>query len=139
MNQHDQMIKSRLAGAGFPHDQIDALMECFKTIAPVKTTKTKKEPEEVGVIAELGGNIDIAGALSDVSRRTQRLWLETYPDGEWIKHEILKALTWLDNNPQRRPKKFGLFMNSWLSRGWEIRRKNQPTGGPGGLDKSRWT
>ena len=57
------------------------------------------------------------------------LWLKTYENNAaWIEQELLKAMTYLEANPQKRPKSnWARFLGSWLSRGWEYRRKSLPT------------
>lgn len=56
------------------------------------------------------------------------LWIKTYQDVSWLKLEFLKMLSWLDANPQKKPKSnYARFMSSWLSRAWEYHRKNLPS------------
>lgn len=62
--------------------------------------------------------------LKTVKTKTQEGWLKTYPDPVWIKTEIIKAVTWLTNNPNKAPKKnLGQFFSNWFSRSWESYRK----------------
>lgn len=61
---------------------------------------------------------------ANIKPATAALWVKTYPDTEWVDMEIKKAITWLDANPKRRPKRsFTRFIANWLSRGWEQHRK----------------
>ena len=66
--------------------------------------------------------------MKTIKIQTQMAWLATYEDPEWIVQEIKKALTWIIENPKRKPKIFSRFMVNWLSRGWERKRKNSPMG-----------
>lgn len=66
--------------------------------------------------------------LSFVSHDTQRRWLTLY-SVEYISREVVKAINWLENNPQRRPRSArgaSSFLTKWLDRGWERYRKQQP-------------
>lgn len=58
-----------------------------------------------------------------------KAWLDAYPDSEWIKSELFRAIAWIEVNPKKRPKSFARFFGSWLSRGWERRRKALPSSG----------
>ena len=53
-----------------------------------------------------------------------------YP-AEYVEREAIKAMNWVRVNPRRSPKSvsgFKKFFLSWLERGWERERKNQPSG-----------
>lgn len=67
------------------------------------------------------------GLISEVSIEVQISWLAAYPDADWIVGEVLKANAWIAANPKKRPKKFGVFMTNWLSRGYESYRKGIPS------------
>lgn len=63
--------------------------------------------------------------LDQVPLASQEAWIKTYQDIAFIKIELMKAVTWIANNPTRAPKKnYGNFFSNWLSRGWESHRKN---------------
>lgn len=66
-------------------------------------------------------------ALAKVKQSVQERWLAAYPDAQWVKQEILKALAWEAANPKKRSKDFGRFMTNWLSNGWERYRKSLPS------------
>ncbi len=141
MNQaKDEAMIATLEQSGFTGQQIEALMNVFQTQRP--PAKKKKDPPVLGAIKELSGNTTVETSLLEVAEKVQRLWLAAYPEPEWIQTEILKALAWIESNPSRRPQKFGMFMNNWLSKGWEIKRRGAPLGGgrggSSGLDSSRW-
>jgi hypothetical protein len=71
---------------------------------------------------------------------SQRLWLETYRDAEWLKLEFHKMLSWLDANPHKKPKKnYARFVTSWLSRAWEYHRKQLPSNKPTQINWDNFT
>ena len=63
--------------------------------------------------------------LSTVTHRAQEAWLKTYPDTDWLGHELRKAYAWIESNPNRAPKLVAKFMANWFSRAYEAHRKNQ--------------
>lgn len=65
--------------------------------------------------------------LETVTEDVQRAWIKTYPGIEWIEQEIKRADVWIKANPAKKPKDFGRFMSSWLSRGFENYRKGLPS------------
>lgn len=75
--------------------------------------------------------------LQNAGADLQRAWLETYQDQAWIKQEVNKASAWILANPRKAPKKFGAFMNNWLSRAWESYRKTLPSNKPQG-EEPEW-
>lgn len=80
-----------------------------------------------GAIQSLRGNSDIEKSLEKTKQKTQELWLQTYPEVDWVISQLLKAIAWISVNPQKAPKKFDRFMNNWLSTGWENYRKTKPS------------
>lgn len=93
----------------------------------VSAVVERQKPSTTGAVEELRGDDFVEDSLRSVSQTAQRVWLKAYPDAEWIKSEILKAIAWLEVNPKRRPKSFARFMANWLSSGWEKYRKTIPT------------
>jgi len=86
------------------------------------------EPAQAGPSGSLpifADDPDVVATLKGVTHSAQKLWLKTYPDPVWLHNEVLKAKTWLELNPQRRPKgaNLGRFLGRWFSRGWEQHRK----------------
>jgi hypothetical protein len=80
-----------------------------------------------GAINELSGDSDIESILNSVSHTAQRTWIKSY-GADWVKAETLKAIAWMEVNPQKKPKKnFGSFLGRWFARGWETHRKTIPS------------
>jgi hypothetical protein len=80
----------------------------------------------------LAGDEQIEQILRKVSRQVQKNWVKLFPDRIYILREILKAETWLQNNPKRKPvsdRGMAQFLTNWLSRGWENYRKTQTSNG----------
>ena len=106
-------------------------------IEEIKNEERRSKPDvernrsSVGAIGEFLGNPLAEEALRQVPHKTQRTWLLAYPDTEWLKQEILKAVSWLEVNPRRKPKVFARFFGNWLSRGWEKYRKTIPASSVG--------
>jgi hypothetical protein len=96
--------------------------------APTPDAPAPEKPKQPrGAIPELDAT-EFREMLMDVSQKSQQLWIKTYSDSEWIKNEFLKALAWCENNPRKRPKKsWGQFLNNWLTRGEEFRRRSTPS------------
>lgn len=94
--------------------------------AKASSTSLEKSTER-GCISAFDADPEIKKILQDVPESTQERWIKVYPDIAWIKTEILKAITWIELNPKKAPKKFGRFMGNWLSRGWEKHRKTIQT------------
>lgn len=90
------------------------------------TVERKRSP--VGAIEVFQGKEPLEEILKDVTQSVQRAWLAAYPDAEWVKREILKALVWIEANPRKKSKSFARFMGNWLSKGWESHRKSLPSG-----------
>lgn len=68
------------------------------------------------------------GVPFTVPDKSRQVWFKLYQDVAWIEREIQKAEAWCVANPRRAPKKdFARFVNNWLSRGWEDRRKTVTT------------
>lgn len=65
--------------------------------------------------------------LANVTHKAQNAWLEAYPSVDFITQEIRRANAWIETNPQKRPRDFGKFMLSWLSRAFENYRKGLPS------------
>lgn len=63
-----------------------------------------------------------------VTRQVQDSWVEAFPDIQWIRGEIAKALSWEASNPNRRKKNFGAFITRWLTKSWDQRKTNPGTG-----------
>lgn len=99
------------------------------------TPAVSRQREPTGAIPEFSASPVVKEFLerAEIRVRTQSLWLQTYEDPGWISQELLKMLAWLENNPQRRPKTqrgYSTFMSTWLSRGWEYRRRAGPASPP---------
>jgi hypothetical protein len=77
----------------------------------------------MGAIEAFQGDETIETLLKAVKHSTQKLWIKTYPDIDWLKQEFLKAATWLDVNPRKRSKSMARFLGNWLASGWERHRK----------------
>jgi len=50
-------------------------------------------------------------------------WYQISGDKPWVDEEILKADAWILANPQKAPQRKARFLQNWLSRAWETRRK----------------
>ncbi len=87
----------------------------------------EKPSRAIGCISTFDDDDEIKKFLAKVPQSSQERWLKIYPDIAWLKSEILKAMTWIELNPQRRPQKNGRFLGSWFSRGWESYRKTIPS------------
>lgn len=62
--------------------------------------------------------------VSRVPIKAQDAWFETYPEKDWVAHQIREAVAWIHSNPGRGPKSdFAKFFTSWLRRNWEWQRK----------------
>lgn len=72
--------------------------------------------------------------FATVKVKTQKAWLEAYPNAGWIIHEALKANVWVSANPHKAPKKFDRFFSNWLARAFEDYRKNLPSNRTGKND-----
>lgn len=82
--------------------------------------KEKEEEEEINLF----DHDFVREQTATVKTKTQESWIKLYGDKKWITDELIKAVAWISNNPNRAPKKnFGQFFSSWLSRSWESYRK----------------
>lgn len=65
--------------------------------------------------------------LKIISEKTQKTWATLYADPEFISRELIKAFSYYDNNPRKKPKSkrgWTAAINSWLERGWSWRAKS---------------
>lgn len=99
----------------------------FSSSFSISVSNSKKKTICYGTIQKLKGNERIEKALESVKNETQELWMQSYPDAEWIKTEVLKAVAWISVNTHKSPKRFDRFMTHWLSKGWETYRKTLPS------------
>lgn len=86
---------------------------------------------------ELKGDGESEKFLQLVRVNTQTRWLKLFP-ADYIKPEVIKALNWLENNPQKRPRSprgLSSFMSRWLNNGFERWRKQLPTNAKTGSQK----
>lgn len=66
----------------------------------------------------------------NISNDLINAWLDTYPH-DFFMEEMKKARNWVLCNPHKAPKSnWGRFINSWLTRGWEIYRKGLKSNPP---------
>lgn len=73
---------------------------------------------------------DLKSLLEVVGEKNKTSWAEIYPDAEFIRRELLKALLYYENNPRKKPKSkrgWTQAMNSWLARGWSWHVKTIPS------------
>lgn len=97
-----------------------------------QSTRVEITPRGGGVISELSGNPTVEFWLVQITKETQRAWLETYRSPEWIQHEILRGNAWIKANAHKAPKKaFGRFFGGWLGRAFDSQRKNIQSNGNG--------
>lgn len=61
-----------------------------------------------------------------VTGKHWKAWSEAFPDPEWVKQEIRKAVTWELGSPKNRKRNFAAFVGRWLSRGWDTRAREAP-------------
>lgn len=64
-------------------------------------------------------------------------WRELYPDTEFLRREILKALNWLEANPSkalRTRKGWQAFFANWFEKGWDDHVKRGPSNKPAAQD-----
>lgn len=77
----------------------------------------------IGPISQVTWPVPAEAILKTVRHEVQRNWISIYPQ-DWVCGELVKASTWLIENPSRAPKKnYSRFLSSWLNRGWERHRK----------------
>lgn len=95
-----------------------------------KKERRKNTREALGAIPELAG-IEIH--LQGVKQSVQKLWLETYPDVEWIKREVLKAVAWKKNKGGeiKRP---GVYFGNWFGNATAPIQKSPPAIEPHNTD-----
>jgi len=101
----------------------------------VGTGVEEKPSTPRGPIEALKGDLEVEGLLNKISQPVQARWIKLYEDPPWIKSEILKALTYYDENPRKKSKTdrgWSSTVSGWLSRGWEWKRKKEP-----GLSKEK--
>lgn len=102
----------------------------------VKEKKENPQQNSQVILFKLSDNPHAIKFIGKVQYKTQQLWLDTYTKSEWIELELLKASTWIINNPQKAPKSnYGRFFSGWLSRGWETHRKNIQPNRNSAIDK----
>lgn len=65
--------------------------------------------------------------FSNCTHPSQKSWLEAYPSKDFIIQECKRSAAWIASNPQKAPKDFQRFFNSWLSRAFENYRKGLPS------------
>lgn len=91
-------------------------------------TDLKEKPLDEGAIEEFSDDTEIKALLKPIKKSTQKRWIKLYSDPQWIRSEFLKAMNWLEDNPQKAPKtKLARFLGGWLSRGWDQHRKSIPS------------
>jgi hypothetical protein len=93
------------------------------TDADVNTTYSSGEPKKAFVFPETADQL-----LEFFTQRRKELE-KLYPIPGFIEREAIRAILWLENNPQRKPKNArGIkgFFSRWLGRGWEQARKTIP-------------
>ena len=61
-----------------------------------------------------------------IGEKTQKAWLEAYPDAAWIVSECRKAAAWESSDPKNHRPRFGAFIANWLARGWDSRKQPKP-------------
>lgn len=87
-----------------------------------RATKKRREPEPRGAIQEFGCEPLLTEVLGDVTQLTQRTWLATYSDAEWIRKEILRAVAWYSEKGEVVAR-WGQAISTWLARSWERKPK----------------
>lgn len=66
--------------------------------------------------------------LQKVNSKTIETWTKKYSDQKWVLLELIAAIEWIFNNPNKAPKSnYGTFFSGWLKRGWENHRKKLPS------------
>jgi hypothetical protein len=58
-----------------------------------------------------------------ITKDTQKVWLRTYKDPEWIRNELKNALDWLEQQSDQDIQHFGRWFASWLKK---AKAKQQP-------------
>ncbi len=105
----------------------------------VSTTAEASLQTVGGCHPDLKGDPENEKFLGLINLNTQERWLKLYPV-EYVDREVTKALNWLENSPQRRPRSprgLSSFMTKWLDRGFERWRKQQPVNEKSGAQRAK--
>lgn len=114
-----------------PSQPLALVQENKKT--PIGVSHQPAKKAEVGAIEQLAGDPEVENFLADIKRDQQQRWLRLYDSPDFIKQELLKAIIWLADNPQRAPRAGrgkSSFLTKWFGRGWERHRKTIQTNTP---------
>ena len=57
----------------------------------------------------------------NVPENLTKVWLNTYPDAEWVVGEVKKATAWEASNPRNKKIHFGAYLTNWMNRCWDKR------------------
>ena len=105
---------------------------CIEESKKVRTKESKKTTSPTtlaasrAMIAEL--NVEVPETwIQKLKPELIQGWINTYPDREWIAHQLKSADLWCKANSAKAPKAdYARFLNGWLSRGWEKHRQSLP-------------
>lgn len=101
----------------------ETLVPEVNSTRPSKARSRSYDKNLVGVIDELNFDDSAIELLANVKKDLQKQWLKTYPDPNWLCHELRKAKGWILANPKKAPKTLTRFLNNWLNNGFENYRK----------------
>lgn len=85
-----------------------------------------KNSPQVAKAIELNEN----NFLEIIPASTLSRWSSLYPDQEFLRREVLKAMNWCTVNPKKRPRAvngWSRFLSSWFERGWVHHVKTIPS------------
>lgn len=86
-----------------------------------------------GCVEALGGDPAVEGALSGVAQDVQHAWLKLYEDPVWINRELIKAISYYQQNPAKKPKSsrgWSRAFSAWLERGWTYKARAEKGSAP---------
>lgn len=92
-----------------------------------KTEHSKHGRENTPVQTTVKTSDDLILIVPEKIRET---WPTLYPSPEYVSREAIKAVTWCDANPKKRPssaKGWVRFFVGWLERGWDRHRQSIQT------------
>ncbi len=87
----------------------------------VVTTPAVKTTEVVSRQSSRFDALNIQDVLFRVPVPTQERWIALYPDSEWMKRTLIRAIGWYMDNGNKKPKSVKGWcqaLSSWLERDW---------------------
>jgi len=93
------------------------------------TVVEKPRPPRPKISSELFDPKTPEDFMGKIPESTLERWAELYPDEIFVRRETLKALSWTESNPKRRPRNvrgWTQFLSNWFDRGWSNFRKTIP-------------